>query len=276
MTRRAILGLVGARLWGEKLRGGFVFTEGPAIDRRGDLYFCDVGEERIYCLSKGSLRVVRNSSNVATGLAFDQRGRMVVCERGRVTRTEADGRLTILAESFEGKGLQSPNDVAVKGDGSIYFTDLKQKNEWANPAKTGRSAVYRWSEGDGLTLYADDSKAPNGIAISPREELVYVTDTAERVVRVYEAGSRGVRKGRVLATTSAAGGPDGVKTDRAGNVWVCEDEGLVEFSAAGARLRTVAIPEGPSNCVFSRDGSRVFVTAKTAVYEIELGLNYTI
>ncbi|HNY40776.1 MAG TPA: SMP-30/gluconolactonase/LRE family protein, partial [Bryobacteraceae bacterium] len=233
-----------------KLAGGFIFTEGPVCNAQGDLYFSDVGAERIYCLSKGVLRVVRNSSNLANGLAFDPEGRLIVCERGRLTRTDADGRFAILAESHEGKGLHCPNDLVVRSDGAVFFTDLKQKNEWANPAKTGRSAVYNWVAGRGVSLFADDCREPNGVALSPREDLLYVSDTASRCIREYALGSSGIQKGRILAKTSDSGGPDGLETDAAGNIWVCESEGVVLLDTGGKRLGVIQLPESPSNCAF--------------------------
>jgi gluconolactonase len=254
-----------------KVRGGFTFTEGPVCDRRGDLYFSDVGEERIYCLSKDSLHVVRNSSNLANGLAFDQQGRMIVCERGRLTRTERDGRLTILAESFDGKGLHWPNDVVVRSDGSIFFTDLKQKKEWANPAKTNFNAVYLLSPDSKLTLFSTECEAPNGIALSPKEDLLYVVDTDRRNIRTYDVDGGGTRRGRIFAGTSTAGAPDGIKTDRDGNVWVCEQEGVILFGPAGDRVLTIKISEQPSNCAFANDQSVLFVTARTSIYELDFG-----
>ena len=152
-TRSASRSSTDTKVQVRKLRDGFVFTEGPVCSHRGDLYFSDVGEERIYCLSGPRLRVVRNSSNLANGLAFDRKGRLVVCERGRLTRTERDGRITILAESYAGKGSHWPNDAVVRSDGSIYFTDLKQKSEWANPAKTGTNAVPLVAKWRGQRLF---------------------------------------------------------------------------------------------------------------------------
>ncbi len=253
-----------------KLHGGFVFTEGPVCNERGDLYFSDVGEERIYCLSGGSLRVVRNSSNLANGLAFDRQHRLLVCERGRLTRTEPDGRISILAESYAGKGLHWPNDLVVLPDGSVYFTDLKQKNEWANPAKTGINAVYRWSKQSGLSLFARDCQEPNGITLSPQGNSLYVSDTAARSVVAYGLNAKGTQEGRVFAQTSQSGGPDGLKTDELGNVWVCEDEGIVVFSPSGERLMVAPIPETPSNCAFTRTGAALYVTAKTSIYQLDV------
>lgn len=253
-----------------KVRGGFTFTDGPVCDRRGDLYFSDVGEERIYCLSKGTLRVVRNSSNLSNGLAFDRRGRMVVCERGRLTRTEHDGRITILAESFDGKGLHWPNDLAIRSDGSIFFTDLKQKNERANPGKTNFNAVYHLARNEKLALFSRECESPNGIALSPKEDILYVSDTTGRIVRAFDLDSKSAEKNRVFTKTSATGGPDGLKTDANGNVWVCEDEGVIVFNPEGERLLTIPVPETPSNLAFAPDRRTVFVTAKTSIYVLDV------
>ncbi len=273
MKRRSFLATFAMPLQAQSIRRlqtGFVFTEGPTFNKQGDLYFSDVGEERIYCLSKGQIRVVRNSSNLANGLAFDKRGRLIVCERGRLTRTEADGRISILADNFEDKGLHWPNDVVVAADSSIYFTDLKQKNEWANPAKTGVNAIYCWSERNGLTLFARDCESPNGITLSPKQDRLYVGDTTAREIKVYDLTTKGQQKGKRFSTTSTTGGPDGIKTDRAGNVYVCEDEGIIVFNPAGQRLTTIAVPESPSNCAFTLSEAELIVTAKTSIYELQL------
>jgi gluconolactonase len=173
-----------------KIADGLVFADGPTCDRAGALYFSDVGAERIYRYRQGELRVVRNSSNVANGLV-DDRGRLVVCERGRVTRTEADGRLTILTESYDGKGLHSPNDLVVARDGTIFFNDLKSSKEWKNPAKVGHSGVYRLSAAGELTLLARDCDSPNGVALTPRGDVLYVADTAGHAVYAYDPRAGG-------------------------------------------------------------------------------------
>lgn len=134
------------------LRKGFVFTEGPVCTKNGDLYFTDVGEERIYRFSNGSVQVIREKSNLAIGLALDRQGRLIVCERGRLTRIEPNAETTILADVYQGKGLNWPNDAVVRSDDSIFFTDLKPKAEQAEASKTGFNAVYRWSRNDGLRI----------------------------------------------------------------------------------------------------------------------------
>jgi len=261
MTRRRLLAALMSLREPRRLCGGFVFTEGPACAANGDLYFSDVGAERIYCRSQdGVLRVVRNSSNVANGLALDARGRLLVCERGRLTRTDADGRITILADTFEDKGLNDPNDLAVRSDGTIFFSDLRSKTAWANPAKTGFSAVYELSPRGVLTVFSRICKSPNGVALSPDEKQLYVADTDAGEVRLLPSGGVFTR----------VTGPDGLKTDSAGNVWVCGAPGVVVLDAHGTLLRSIPIPESSSNCAFSRDGRALYVTARTSVYEISL------
>jgi gluconolactonase len=133
-----------------------------------------------------------------------------VCERGRLTRTEHDGRIAILADSFDGKGLHWPNDVVVRSDGTIFFTDLKQKTEWANPAKTNRNAVYALSTDNRLTLSSTECETPNGIALSLKQDILYVADTERGNIRKYELNGEGTRSGTMtangtLATIKAAG-----------------------------------------------------------------------
>jgi gluconolactonase len=261
MTRRRLLAALMSLREPRRLCGGFVFTEGPACAANGDLYFSDVGAERIYCRSQdGVLRVVRNSSNVANGLAFDARGRLLVCERGRLTRTDADGRITILADTFEDKGLNDPNDLAVRSDGTIFFSDLRSKTAWANPAKTDFSALYQLSPNGVLAVVSRALATPNGVALSPDEKRLYVADTAAGEIRLLPSGELFAR----------VASPDGLKTDSFGNVWACAAPGLVVFDSRGALLRTIPLPESPSSCAFSRDGRALYVTARTSVYEISL------
>ncbi|MGH9661028.1 MAG: SMP-30/gluconolactonase/LRE family protein, partial [Bryobacteraceae bacterium] len=213
----------------EKIAGGFKFTEGPVFNRRGYLLFSDIPNNRILKWERGRESVLRENSNGANGLTFDHQGRLLACETGRVTRTEKDGRITVLASS----GLERPNDVVYAIDGSIYFSDLP------------RSRVYHITRQGDVRVAAQDAVAPNGVALSPNQQKLYVADTKQRVLRVYDIAAGGALGGsREFAACRA----DGLKTDERGNVWAASEGGLWIYDSSGAKLGVVETPEPPSNC----------------------------
>ncbi|MGH9720277.1 MAG: SMP-30/gluconolactonase/LRE family protein [Bryobacteraceae bacterium] len=256
----------GAKL--EKVATGFAFTEGPVFSRRGFLLFTDIPPNRIMKLERGAVTTFRENSNAANGLTFDHQGRLLTCEKGRVTRTEKNGAITVLGA----QGLVQPNDLVYNIDGSVYFSDLKPRNT------PGRSLVYQITRKGELRVAAEDCERPNGVALGPNQQKLYVADSGQRNVRVYEiAGDGALRNGRVLAELKpeTAGSPDGLKTDESGNVWVTGPGGIWVFDAAGKHLGTLPTPEPPSNCGWG-DGFRgLYITARTSVYRIPTKVNGT-
>ena len=165
----------------------------------------------------GDPAVFRENSNGANGLTFDHQGRLLACERNRVTRTEKDGKITVLAEKFEGKALASPNDLVYANDGSIYFTVLRGRN--APTDALDYSAVFHITRKGELRLASRDGERPNGVTLSPNQQKLLVADSAQRNVRSYDLSGDGTPKyGRVLCELKGvtSGGPDGLKTDEAG------------------------------------------------------------
>lgn len=239
----------------EKIAGGFGFTEGPVFSRRGYLLFSDMAAGKIMRWEKGALSVFREDSNGSNGLTFDHQGRLLACEKGRVTRTEKDGRITVLAA-----GMKAPNDLVYAIDGSIYVSDL--------PA----GAVYQITRKGEARVVSRDCEKPNGVALSPNQQKLYVADTGQRNIRVFEIAPDGaLRNGRVFAPAS----PDGLKTDESGNVWVAGERDLEVCDAQGKRLGAIAIPEVTSNCNWG-DGFRdLYITARTSVYRLRTKVNGT-
>src|SRR5262249_41030777 len=187
----------------------------------------------------------------ATGLTFDHQGRLLVCERGRLTRTEKNGAITVLADSYEGKKLNIPNDLVYAIDGSIYFSDLRRRDAVADPEHTDFSALYQLTPKCQLRIASRDCERPNGVALAPNQQKLYLADSGRRNVWVYDiAGDGSLKNGRVFADMSNAtrGVPDGLKTDEAGNVWVAGPGGVWVFNAKGQHMGTVPVPENPSNC----------------------------
>jgi len=260
----------------EKIAGGFAFSEGPVFSRLGYLLFSDIPAQRILKHAEGRVTVFREQSNGANGLTFDHQGRLLACEIGRVTRTEKDGSITVMADKYEGKGLHRPNDLVYGIDGSIYFSDRLARNSPADTAKTDFSAVYQITRKGDVRAAARDCDLPNGVALAPNQQKLYVAD--RRLLRVYDIAPDGsLRGGRVFAdmTSDEPGGPDGLKTDERGNVWVAGPSGIWVFSPAGEHLGTIPVPETPSNCGWGDGFRNLYITARTSVYRLETKVNGT-
>ena len=196
----------------------------------------------------------RNPSNKSNGLTWDREGRLLACEHAtsRVTRTEPDGRITVLASHYEGKELNSPNDIVVKRDGAIYFSDPTYgRIEFygvPRPTELDFRGVYRLDPGTkALTLLVDDFKQPNGLCFSRDEKHLFVNDTERGHIRMFEVQPDGtLDRGRVWAETSGEGpgAPDGMKIDSAGNVYCCGPGGIHVFDPKGTCLGVIRMPEG--------------------------------
>jgi len=277
----AFSSVVDAKARVEKIAGDFRFTEGPVFSRIGFLLFSDIPAERIMKYNfapgrsgpgKGELSVFREKSNRANGLTFDHQGRLLACEgAGRVTRTEKDGRITVLAERVGGKALNAPDDVVYSIDGSIYFSDLRATNAPADPAKTDFAAVYQITRQGEVRVATREPQRPNGVALGPKQLTLYVADSGTQQIWSFEVNGDGsLKKGRVIALLKSdqQGAADGLKTDEAGNIYVAGPGGVWVFAATGKHLGTIAVPETPSNCNWGRGFSGLYITARTAVYYV--------
>ncbi len=276
-----------------KLAEGFEFLEGPLWRAEGDLLFSDPNANRIYRYSdRDGLSVFRENSGYAgadvaeygqpgsNGLALDPSGRLTIAEHGnhRITRTASDGSETVLADSFDGKRLNSPNDLVYRSDGSLYFSDppFGLPRFFEDPRKElEHSGVYRWAAGR-LTLVSRDLEGPNGLAFSPDERYLYVTnwDPGKKVVMRYRVASDGsLTDGRIFFDMTGAPGEealDGVKVDVQGNLYVSGPGGLWILSADGAHLGTVRTPRLAANFAWGDDGRSLYLTARSALYRLPL------
>ncbi len=269
-----------------KVAGGFGFTEGPVFSRIGFLLFTDLRSEKIHKWTvpgwedepeRGTLTVFREKSNRANGLTFDHQGRLLTCETGpgRVTRTEKDGSITVLADRYGGKRLSSPNDLVYNIDGSIYFSDMPRRNVPDANERTNVPAVYRITRtqipgASKLERVSEECERANGVALGPKQNLLYMADIGRKNLRVQPINDDGtLAKGRVFAEfeSDEPGGPDGLKTDELGNVYSTGPGGLWIFSPAGRHLGTIVTPERPANCCWGRGG--LYITARTSVYYVE-------
>lgn len=242
----------------KKVVSGFQFTEGPVFNRNGYLLFSDIPANRIMRWQAGAVTPFRENSNGANGLTFDHQGRLLVCEKDRVTRTEKDGSITVLAGSLKG-----PNDVVYAIDGSVYFTVMGDQ-----------PAVYQVTRAGQARVVTRECAKPNGVALAPNQQKLFIADSGQRNVRVFDIDDDGsLKKGRVFSELSGA--PDGLKTDESGNVWVAGPGGIWVFDREGKHLGTIATPEAPSNCAWGSGFRNLYVTARTSVYSIETKVNGT-
>ncbi len=240
----------------EKIATGFRFTEGPAWNRRGYLLFSDIPLNRIHKWQDGQTSVYRDQTKSANGLTFDHQGRLLYCERGRVVRIEKDGAMTVLAQN----GPVMPNDLVYSITGDIYFSDFRVPGQ-------GKSVVYQITRGGQLRVAAEDGEGPNGVALAPNQQKLYVGDARAGQVRQYDIAPDGaLRNGRVLCPVPD--GVDGLKTDEAGRVWATGGGKIHVFSSAGKLLGTITIPERPSNCAWGDGFGTLYITARTSVYRL--------
>lgn len=272
----------------ERLATGFRFTEGPVWFGDGrHLLFSDIPNNRIMKWEEetGSVSVFRRPSDFANGNTRDRHGRLVTCEHGkrRVTRTEYDGRITVLADSFEGKPLNAPNDVVVKSDGSIWFTDppfgISSDYEGFRAEPQLPTNVYRIDGDSGnIAVATGDVLGPNGLAFSPDESKLYVVQSRARpqrnIVAYDVVEGKLLRNPRVLVDCGA-GIPDGLRVDEDGNLWCGwgmgdpELDGVMVFSPEGERIGRIRLPERCANlCFGGLQRNRLFMAGSQSLYSL--------
>lgn len=275
--------VVGKTVQFEKLGTGFLFTEGPLWHAQGTyLLFSDMpGDHLRRWSAKDGVTTFRKPSNKSNGLAWDRRGRLLACEHATssVTRTEVDGSITVLAGHYEGKELNSPNDIICKSDGAIYFSDPTYgRMEYygvPRPCQLAFQGVYRLdTERKTLILLADDFGQPNGLCFSLDEKRLFINDTDRQHIRVFGVHADGtLDQGRVWAETtgSGQGAPDGMKIDSGGNLYCCGPGGIHVFDPDATCLGVIQVPEGVANFTWGDDGLRsLFITASTSLYRIKV------
>ena len=270
----------------KRLATGFDWVEGPVwFGDAGCLLFSDIPNDRILrWLPDGSTTTYRYPSNFANGHTRDRQGRLISCEHGarRVTRTEHDGAITVLADAYEGKRLNSPNDVVVKSDGSVWFTDphygIMTDYEGDRAEQELPCNVYRLDPATGrLDAAITDFACPNGLAFSPDETRLYVADTGRMFesdpahIRAFDVGEGGALSGGGVFHAVSPGVADGFRCDEDGNLWTSAADGVHCLSPEGALLGKVRVPETVSNvCFGGRARNRLFITATTSLYAVVL------
>jgi gluconolactonase len=274
----------------EKLAGGCRWSEGPAYFAAGRyLVWSDIPNDRLMRFDEtdDSVSVFRRPSQFANGNTVDAEGRLVSCEHltRRVTRTEHDGAITVLADRFEGRRLNSPNDVVVASDGAVWFSDptygIDSDYEGARAeSEIGASHVYRVDPDGGIAAVVTDRVRPNGLAFSPDERVLYVSDTGAshvaglpRTITAYPVDGACVGEGVTFATC-AEGMFDGLRCDTGGNVWTSAGTNVFCYAADGAHLGTIPIGEKVANlCFGGARRNRLFITAQSGLYALYVKAN---
>ena len=275
----------------EKLHTGMRWAEGPVwFGDHHCLIFSDLPNNRLmrWDEATGQVTTFRSPSSFANGNTRDRQGRLLTCEHRdrRVTRTELDGGITVVADRYQGKRLNSPNDIVVKSDGTIWFTDpsygISAEYEGGKAeSEIGSCNVYRFDPSDGsLKVVVDDFHRPNGLAFSPDESTLYIADSgfwpnpeAPHHIRAFQVAADGaLRDSRVLAEVSP-GIPDGFRVDVEGNIWTSAGDGVQCFTPGGDLIGRIPVPEKVSNVCFggpTRD--RLFICGHTSLYSIHLNV----
>jgi gluconolactonase len=261
-----------------KLHSGFKFTEGPAADRDGNVYFSDIPNERILKVDAGGkLSVFRDKSNRANGLMLNAKGEIIACEMaGQIVAYSADGASRrVLADKYNGKRFNAPNDLVVDKHDGVYFTDPAFGAPM--PLPQGKTAVYYLAPNGEVTRLIDNLPNPNGVILSPDEKTLYVIPSGQADMMAYAVEAPGkLGKGRVFCTLKqrkegGKSGGDGLTVDTKGRLYITSELGLQVFDSEGKLLGILALPEQPANVTFGgKDLQTLYVTARTSLYTVPM------
>jgi len=256
----------------EQLVKGLTYTEGPAWSKDGFLIFSDTPTDRLLKWVPGhSVEVYRKDANGPSGNAFDAQGRLYTCETRtrRVTRTDGKGNIEVLADKWEGKRFNAPNDIVVSKSGHVYFTDPAFGSQ-SDTRELDFYGVYHIPPKGAMKLVAKPAGRPNGIALSPNGRILYVVNTDERNVRAYDIDRNGETSNERVLISDVPGLPGGIRTDEKGNLYIAVN-GLVVYAPDGKRLRFLEMHNRVSNCGFGElDLETLFVTEGGIVSRVRL------
>ena len=264
----------------EKLAGGMKFIEGPVWMPAGYLIFSDIpaNEMKKWTQEKG-VTAFRNPSHNANGNTVDMQGRLVTCETGsrRVTVSDRDGTAWPLVDKYQGKQFNSPNDVVVKSDGTVWFTDPDYNVPKGEERELDHKSIYRVDPTTKvITIVAgDDFDMPNGLCFSPDEKKLYIADSGKpHHIRVFDVQDNGTLKGGEVFCVIDKGVPDGFRCDELGNIWSSAGDGVQIFSPDGKLIGKIPVPQTPANLCFGGvDGKTLFITARTSLYSIKVNVS---
>ncbi len=266
-----MVGVVGPDAEVEKLCGGFRFTEGPALDAKGDIYFTDIPNSRIHKWSLGGeVSTFLEDTGRANGLYFDKGGNLLACVggRGQLVSIDRQGRVTVLADKYKGKKFNSPNDLWIDRKGGIYFTDPRYGDR-DNMPQDGECVYYLTADRKQVIRVIDDMVRPNGIIGTADGKRLYVADHGGKMTYVYKIEGDGTLSDKQVF---AEQGSDGMTLDRRGNVYLTGKDVAV-YNAGGEKIASIEIPERPSNvCFGGKDKKTLFITARTSVYSLRMAV----
>ncbi|MBI3736975.1 SMP-30/gluconolactonase/LRE family protein [Candidatus Sumerlaeota bacterium] len=254
------------------VRGGFKFTEGPAADSKGNIYFSDIPKCRLYRWSAddGKITLFRGNSGGANGNYFDQTGNLISCDgkARRVTSTDPSGKRTVIADSFDGLRLNSPNDLWIDPKGGIYFTDPRY-GPMDDLEQDGEHVYYISPDRKNVKRVVSDLTRPNGLIGTADGTTLYVADEAKNKTWVYTIEADGSLGGKRLF---AKEGSDGMTIDEQGNVYLTHNA-IVIYDPSGKQIARIRVPEPPANCTFGgADRKTLFITARTGVYTLAMSV----
>jgi gluconolactonase len=253
----------------DKLAGGFRFTEGPAVDTHGNVFFSDIPNNRIHKWSvDGKLTAWRENSGGANGLFFDEKGNLLACEGGsrRLASIDPKGKVTALADKFKGKKLNSPNDLWIDPKGGVYFTDPRYGST-DNLEQDGFHVYYLTSDRKKLVRVVDDLIKPNGVLGTSDGKRLFIADPGDGKTYVYKIQGDGTLTGRKLF---ASQGSDGMTLDEKGNLYLT-GAGVAIYNPDGKVIETINTPERPANlCFGGKDRKTLFITARTSFYAVPM------
>ncbi|TDE52888.1 SMP-30/gluconolactonase/LRE family protein [Nonomuraea mesophila] len=265
----------------ERLHTGTRWAEGPVYFPAGRfLVWSDIPNDRMlrWDETTGVVGTFRQPAGYSNGNTLDREGRMITCEHGnrRVTRTEHDGSITVIADRWQGRRFNSPNDAVVRSDGSIWFTDppygiLSDYEGHAAEQEIDGCHVYRADPVTGeVRVVADDFVRPNGLAFSPDESLLYIADTRARHLRVFDVREDGsLAGGKVFAEGTESDNYDGIRLDHTGRVWTAAGKAVLCYDPDGTLIGRLRLPEFTANLVFGGPKrNRLFITASTSLYSL--------
>jgi gluconolactonase len=255
----------------ERFGGDFGYIEGPVWSKQGFLIFSDMFDSKILKMSQANhSEIYRDDTNGANGNAMDVEGRLYSCERDgrRVVRLEKDGSLTVIASEFEGKRVNDPNDVVVRRDGQVYFSDPAPKDSLQH-FELGYAGVYHVTPSGRISLVAKMPR-PNGVTLTPDGHTLYVADTLQRKILAYDLDAEGNASHERVFISDIDGGPDGLRVAANGNVYIA-CRGVAIYSPQGKFIKMIEFPETPANLTFGdSDLKTIYVTARTSVYRVRI------
>ena len=259
----------------EKVASGFTFVEGPASDKNGNVYFSDIPNQRIYIwTTQDSLVTYREESNGANGLYIDKEQNLLACEgyASRVSLTTPEGDYKIIASSFEGIPFNRTNDLWAHPNGDIYFTDPQYDGDMSNLNQGGMHVYRIASDYKNIDKVCSDLVRPNGIIGTPDGKVLYVSDRGDGKTYKYSITADGTLSEKTLFINE---GSDGMTLDEKGNLYITtKDKSQVDiYSQKGKLLKTIEIPEAPTNLTFSgKTKGQLYITARTSLYRLRLDL----